>query len=315
MPPVSAQAIARARRRNRDHLKRVALSDITAGQELAMRKRTRKCKLCGVFMTSKPGRPNSKHLDHIVPVNIGGTHTHGNVRITCQACNVRRPKDGSDYSGPVTLWAQEPGIAARRRALCRNGLHPWIPENIVLTGRQNRCKRCLLAANLKRHPLQTCKCGKFFVSPGATLMCPACTDAAARKAAELHAAGALTWKQVAELVGYGSGEGARYAAKRIGYTPAPRPPAPRPEPARCACGVPLTRTGRPNGPNGSLCCEACFEAMARRAVHLRTEEGWTLRMIADELGYRSITSVSNTMKRTAEIEMRIGQPSSLVISS
>lgn len=62
--------------------------------------------MCGVYMTNKPNRPNSKHLDHIVPLNQGGTHTHGNVRIICADCNLRRPKDGSDYTGQITLWAQ-----------------------------------------------------------------------------------------------------------------------------------------------------------------------------------------------------------------
>jgi hypothetical protein len=81
-------------------------SDITPRQEADIRKRARKCTLCSVYMTGKVGKPNTKHLDHIIPINIGGTHTHGNVRIICRTCNLARPKDGSDYTGPVTLWAQ-----------------------------------------------------------------------------------------------------------------------------------------------------------------------------------------------------------------
>lgn len=60
---------------------------------------------CGVRMTDVPYLVNSKELDHIVPINVGGTYTIGNVRIICRQCNQQRPKDGSDYTGPVTLWA------------------------------------------------------------------------------------------------------------------------------------------------------------------------------------------------------------------
>jgi 5-methylcytosine-specific restriction endonuclease McrA len=58
-------------------------------------------------MTDESNQPNSKHLDHIIPVVMGGTHTMGNVRIICRTCNLSRPKDGSDLDGhQPTLWAQ-----------------------------------------------------------------------------------------------------------------------------------------------------------------------------------------------------------------
>lgn len=111
-----------------------------------MRKRARKCPLCGIYMTSKHNKPNSKHLDHILPISQGGTHTHGNVRIICADCNLKRPKDGSDYTGPLTLWAQGPAPVSRpnRNAnteTCRNGLHPWIPANIEPHGKRKQCRR------------------------------------------------------------------------------------------------------------------------------------------------------------------------------
>lgn len=70
---------------------------------------------CDVKLTDQPFLPNSKELDHMVPINVGGTHTIGNVRIICRRCNERRPKDGSDYVGPVTLWAEVAGVAVSRR--------------------------------------------------------------------------------------------------------------------------------------------------------------------------------------------------------
>lgn len=99
---------------NRKNIRRTKTdSDITPRQEAEMRLKVRKCPMpgCGVWMTGKPGLPNSKELDHILPINQGGTHTHGNVRIICRDCNRKRPRDGSDYLGPLTLWASLPGMS------------------------------------------------------------------------------------------------------------------------------------------------------------------------------------------------------------
>jgi len=40
--------------------------------------------------------PAAKHVDHIKPLCIGGLHTRDNVRVICQDCNLRRPRNGSD---------------------------------------------------------------------------------------------------------------------------------------------------------------------------------------------------------------------------
>lgn len=61
-----------------------------------MRVAAKRCPLCQVRMVDQPYLPTSKELDHIVPLNVGGAHSIFNVRIICRACNVRRPKDGSD---------------------------------------------------------------------------------------------------------------------------------------------------------------------------------------------------------------------------
>lgn len=84
----------------------VRAGDFTIADEIAMRTKAKCCPLCAVKLVNQPYLPASKELDHIVPQGVGGTHTHGNVRIICRSCNLRRPKDGSDYIGPVTLWAE-----------------------------------------------------------------------------------------------------------------------------------------------------------------------------------------------------------------
>jgi 5-methylcytosine-specific restriction endonuclease McrA len=93
----------------KNHVRRVSyqaqFDRVTAQYESQLRAKVRKCPLCSVRMTEEPKLPASKELDHIVPLNAGGTHTIGNVRIICRTCNRNRPLDGSDYAGPVTLWA------------------------------------------------------------------------------------------------------------------------------------------------------------------------------------------------------------------
>jgi 5-methylcytosine-specific restriction endonuclease McrA len=98
----------RARLRIKTYRRRdwARLTDITPEYELMLRAKAKRCSLCTVKLTDQPYLPNSKELDHIIPKGIGGTHTIGNVRILCRRCNIARPKDGSDYTGPVTLWAE-----------------------------------------------------------------------------------------------------------------------------------------------------------------------------------------------------------------
>lgn len=98
----------RARLRIKTHRRKdwSRLTDITPEFELGLRNKARRCPSCDVKMTDAPYLPHSKEMDHIVPRGVGGTHTIGNVRIICRSCNLSRPDDGSDYSGPVTLWAE-----------------------------------------------------------------------------------------------------------------------------------------------------------------------------------------------------------------
>lgn len=280
-----------------------------------MRKRARKCPLCGIGLTGKRNLPNSKHLDHIVPIAVGGTHTHGNVRIICASCNLRRPKSGSDYSGLVTLWAQGPSPIKRPRkkrigniATCRKRLHPWIPANIKITAGKKRCRACDEARDRARSPLRACgNCGTLTSLPGKQEMCPGCILSAVRTAVVLRIADQLAWAEIAPRVGYKTATGICYAVLRAGIKAEDlavfRGSAPKRETKTlCRCGATAYRKGR---------CRECIEEAAVRAVRLRTEEGWTLRMIADELGYSSITSVTNLMKTLVEVDSRMGRPRTL----
>jgi hypothetical protein len=60
-----------------------------------LKKTTLYCKICGVNLVETLG-PNQYNLDHIIPINIGGSHIKSNIRYICRKCNRARPKDGSD---------------------------------------------------------------------------------------------------------------------------------------------------------------------------------------------------------------------------
>lgn len=108
------------KRRANDHAKgyrrRARLrfdTDVTAAHVRMLRAKQKRCPLCTVKLIDAPYQPASKELDHIIPVNIGGTHTIGNVRIICRLCNSKRPYDGSDFVGQLTLWATDPDVVVK----------------------------------------------------------------------------------------------------------------------------------------------------------------------------------------------------------
>jgi 5-methylcytosine-specific restriction endonuclease McrA len=96
----------RARERSRFHQRRAKeKSGTLTGRDVEriLNARTM-CPLCGRKMLVGPrGHPRQKTIDHIVPLNQGGTHSHGNVRAICWECNNRRPRDGRDYEGQLGL--------------------------------------------------------------------------------------------------------------------------------------------------------------------------------------------------------------------
>lgn len=107
---------------------RGGLCDMTPAIQTAMRTAASECPLCACPMTDEWGTPTSKELDHIVPLNAGGTHTRANVRIICRSCNLRRPQDGRDYAGAVTFdmidleFAEAVAMTSRRRVRAARGL-------------------------------------------------------------------------------------------------------------------------------------------------------------------------------------------------
>lgn len=81
----------KARTKYRSKLKEFD-TDITAEFLTNLWEETQTCEICEKELTNK----KNAHLDHIIPLNIGGEHMSYNVRYICASCNVSRPKNGSD---------------------------------------------------------------------------------------------------------------------------------------------------------------------------------------------------------------------------
>jgi hypothetical protein len=58
--------------------------------------KTNHCCITGIKLENHGRYPNGKHLDHIIPLNAGGTHTKDNVRYISAIANINRPRDGRD---------------------------------------------------------------------------------------------------------------------------------------------------------------------------------------------------------------------------
>lgn len=93
--------------RHADHVRRAAMkgTDLTAADLKELLASRTFCPCCRKKMTVDSS-PWQKNLDHIIPLGVGGTHTHANVRVICRTCNLSRPKDGSDLEGfQPSLWS------------------------------------------------------------------------------------------------------------------------------------------------------------------------------------------------------------------
>jgi hypothetical protein len=77
---------------NRLHKRRAKIkqTDITAQFLFKLKAKTTHCEICGKKLK------DNIHLDHIIPLNIGGLHIKSNVRYVHAKCNLQRPKNGSD---------------------------------------------------------------------------------------------------------------------------------------------------------------------------------------------------------------------------
>lgn len=106
-------------------------ADVTTGAIRAMKRAARRCRICAVFMLNAHGRPQSKELDHIIPLNVGGRHILANLRIICRRCNLLRPKDGSDVIGDPSLYGGLDQAVARVYMLAQQQVQLIVQPKII----------------------------------------------------------------------------------------------------------------------------------------------------------------------------------------
>lgn len=94
---------------NRHYLAKSIFKETNVTKEFlkTLKAETTHCELCNCEMVEN-GKvyPNGKQLDHIVPINVGGTHWTTNLRYICYQCNVSRPKDVSDLGDRIVYVYQ-----------------------------------------------------------------------------------------------------------------------------------------------------------------------------------------------------------------
>jgi hypothetical protein len=86
--------------------------------------------------------PQSRVLDHIIPLALGGTHTQGNVRIAHWLCNARK---GARMDDDLELFNPDGTLTCR---LCMQNKQPaeFHLAAASRTGYRTECKECFAAA-------------------------------------------------------------------------------------------------------------------------------------------------------------------------
>lgn len=142
-----SQRSALDRRRGRE-----ANGDLTRSFAAKLRQAATHCSVptCRAELIDVPYQPNSREIDHIVPLEYGGTHTRDNVRVVCRWCNQARCFDarhGVDTLSPD--WTPPPrpfSIRPQRR--------------VSLYKKNTRAKRCSCGkrrARRGRYLIATCR--------------------------------------------------------------------------------------------------------------------------------------------------------------
>ena len=84
-----------------------------------------KCGYCGQEITKQSNKPNTRHLDHIIPISRGGMNTLSNVHWVCPVCNKSKGNRleeewlKKERMKPTDLWTNHPN--PRFKTPCRYG--------------------------------------------------------------------------------------------------------------------------------------------------------------------------------------------------
>lgn len=106
---------------------------IDTGDLIILSKETSNCEMCGIKLND-----NNKQLDHIIPLNVGGSHKINNVRYICSSCNLSRPRDGRDIINKFDDLSYSFSLKERTKELRtlmsyskKNYNTSWLNKNVI----------------------------------------------------------------------------------------------------------------------------------------------------------------------------------------
>jgi len=148
----------RAARNARRARERSVRGDVTGAFLVQLRKSQRdRCAQCSTELKG------GGHLDHIVQLHLGGTHSKDNVRFLCVACNLCRPMDHSDvgqFQLNVFMQVNAPRVDVRttRPTTCSECSGP-LPAHRRKSG-DIRCYECFPRFECLRVHVACSQCGQ-----------------------------------------------------------------------------------------------------------------------------------------------------------
>ena len=82
----------KASNRNNSHKRRLTKSEGTATNEYIAKiwQEATHCPIFGICLTDEPGFPNSKHIDHMIPLSRGGGHHNDNLWVVSARYNLTK---------------------------------------------------------------------------------------------------------------------------------------------------------------------------------------------------------------------------------
>jgi len=106
---------------------------INSDDLIFLRENINSCEICGCELND-----SNVHLDHIIPLSIGGAHRINNVRYICSSCNLQRPRDGKDIINKFEELSYSFSLKERTKELKtlieynkENYKTSWLNKNVI----------------------------------------------------------------------------------------------------------------------------------------------------------------------------------------
>jgi len=110
-------------------------------RRLVIRRASDRCEYCGL---SQAGQKATFHIDHVIPVIVGGETTAANLALACVSCSLRK---GARQTAPDPLSEEDVRLYHPRLDLWQEHFH-W--QGVTLIGKTPTGRANLLALDMNR---------------------------------------------------------------------------------------------------------------------------------------------------------------------